>query len=192
MTADNLLLHTALAYASRGWPVFPCRANNKRPLTEHGVKDASVEPDIIRGWWKQWPNAMVALACVRAAGVFVLDLDVEDDPDGQKLAALIGRLEDELGEKLPPTWEVVTPRGGRHRYFEMPAAGEPIGNRGGLLGKQSHIDVRADGGYVILPPSRRPDGAAYVWSDGLAPAGKDARPAPPPAALLACIRREGR
>src|SRR5260370_34058436 len=107
MSARNPLLDAALAYASRGWPVFPCKPDSKRPLTEHGVKDATTDPDIIRGWWTQWPNALIGFACGHASGVFVLDLDVEDDPNGAKLRALIATLEAELGVTLPPTWEVV-------------------------------------------------------------------------------------
>jgi putative DNA primase/helicase len=191
MTARNPRLQAALAYASRGWPVFPCNRENKQPLTEHGVKDATIDPDVIAGWWKRWPDAMIALACGRAAGVFVLDLDVEGDSDGSKLAALSGQLEEALGAPLPITWTVITPRGGRHYYFAMPAE-TPIGNRAGLLGKGSHIDVRGDGGYVILPPSARPDGKAYAWAEGLVPAGKDAQPAGASPELLACLSRSGK
>jgi putative DNA primase/helicase len=193
MSAQNQLLRAALAYASRGFPIFPCNPENKRPFTEHGVKDATTDADAISRWWQHQPNAMIALACGHAAGVFVLDLDVEDDPDGKKLAHLIRRLEYELGlQELRATWKVVTPRGGRHLYYAWPDEGEPIGNRGGLLGKQSHVDVRGERGYVILPPSARPDGKAYAWVSGCAPAGKDQRAAPAPAELLACIRREGK
>lgn len=204
MSARNPLLDAALAYASRGWAVFPCNPKNKAPLVKPnhdaagneipdsgGVKRASIDPDVIVAWWREWPNAMIGLACGRAAGVFVLDLDVEDDPDGAKLAALIRRLEAELGAALPATWVAVTPRGGRHVYFDMPA-GEPIGNRSALLGKDSRIDVRGEDGYVILPPSARPDGRSYQWEAGFAPAGKDAVPANAPAPLLDCIRRTGK
>jgi putative DNA primase/helicase len=203
MTASNPLMLAALAYASRGWPVFPCNPRNKRPVVRAevdaegrevpdsgGVKRASTDPDVIRGWWTQFPSAMIALACGRAAGVFVLDLDVEDDADGEKLRALIAALEQKLGVKLPATWEVVTPRGGRHRYYQLPA-GELIGNRAGLLGKDSHVDVRGEAGYVILPPSARGDDKRYAWVEGFAPSSKDALPAKAPPELLACILRSG-
>jgi putative DNA primase/helicase len=193
MTASDALASAALAYASRGWPVFPCNPEHKRPLTEHGVKDASTDPEMICRWWKQWPKAMIGLACGRAAGMFVVDFDVEDDPSGEKLAGLFRALvtELELGE-LPPTWEVITPRGGRHLYYAWPAVGEPVGNRGGLLGKGSHIDVRGEHGYAILPPSARSDGKRYEWVHGRESAGKDAQPAAAPAKLLDCIRRSGK
>ena len=49
----NAPIDYAIDYALlRGWPVFPCKPANKQPLTEHGVKDASTDPDVIRAWWR--------------------------------------------------------------------------------------------------------------------------------------------
>lgn len=193
-------LQFALVYARRGWPVFPCNPKTKRPLVKGaeagagGVKLATTDAAQIEAWWKKWPKAMVGLATGAAAGVFVIDIDAgTDEKTGEVYEArdLLRRLEAELGDALPETWRVKTPRGGWHLYFRHP--GEPVGNRAGLLGKGSRIDVRGDGGYVILPPSQRPDGETYVWQ--AKPAGADslAGAAPlPPAALLDCVLRRGK
>jgi putative DNA primase/helicase len=206
MISDNSLLEAALSYASCGWPVFPCNPKNKRPLIKGdvdtngrdipntgGVKKASTNPDTICGWWAKWPQAMIGLACGRAAAVFVLDFDACTDPNtGEvfEVSELIDDLERELHCKLPGTWVVNTPRGGRHLYFQMPPD-ETIGNRAGLLGPGSHIDVRGEGGYVVLPPSVRADGIAYTWG-GSQPMLKYELPAKAPPALLDCIRRSGK
>ena len=61
--AGNELAAAALAYAARGWPVFPLAG--KLPRTEHGFKGASANPERVRAWWKRWPDAGVGIATAR-------------------------------------------------------------------------------------------------------------------------------
>jgi Bifunctional DNA primase/polymerase, N-terminal len=203
MTAENPLLQAALAYASCGWPVFPCNPANKRPLVKGdvnaqgqeipdtgGVKQASTDPDTIRRWWARWPKAMIGLATGAVSGVFVVDIDAGFDEDtGEAFEAcdLLAHLQAELGCELPDTWSTETPRGGRHLFFQFPCD-SALGNRTNLI---KRVDVRGEGGYVILPPSARPDGSAYVWGANQ-PAAKDALPAEAPPALIDCILRSGK
>jgi hypothetical protein len=35
----------ALAYAAAGTPVFPCQPSGKSPITAHGFRDATTDPD---------------------------------------------------------------------------------------------------------------------------------------------------
>jgi Bifunctional DNA primase/polymerase, N-terminal/AAA domain/Primase C terminal 1 (PriCT-1) len=133
------ILKAALGYAGRGWPVFPC--NGKAPLTEHGFKDATIDVETIRAWWTKWPDANVAIATGAASGLVVLDVDGDDGGDS------LAKLEREHGA-LPRTVSAKTPHG-QHFYFAHP--GGVIANSVGRLG--AGLDVRADGGYVIAPPS---------------------------------------
>ena len=64
----------ALAYASRGWPVFPCQPGSKEPATRHGFHDATTDPDQIRSWWQRQPDANLAIA-TGVPGPDVLDVD---------------------------------------------------------------------------------------------------------------------
>ena len=41
---DDPTLRQALAYARRGWPVFPCQPGQKIPATRHGYRDATTDP----------------------------------------------------------------------------------------------------------------------------------------------------
>jgi len=155
------------AIGATGWPVFPIRPDNpacpaiadpgarcecKAPLTEHGFKDATTDPDVIRSWWRQWPDANLAVA-TGAPGPDVLDIDVK--PDGSGWAAL-SRLK-RAGLLTGARMLVRTPRGGAHIYFRG------TGQGCGALPRH-HLDWKSRGGYVILPPSRV-HGRAYEVLD---------------------------
>lgn len=152
------MLDAALGYArDTGWPVFPCRSSNKRPLTQNGFKDATTDEAQIIAWWSEWPDAMIGIPMGPKTGVFVIDLDVRDD--GRDGLAYLADLEAEHGA-LPPCPVVITPSGGRHLYFAFDHDRPATTSRGRL---PVGVDVRGYGGYVIAPPSRRGDGEAYRW-----------------------------
>lgn len=171
----NDTLSVALAYAARGWPVFPCSPRNKAPLLpadkdaagkripgSGGCRKATLDPSQIRAWWSKWPSAMIGVA-MGGNGLFVLDFDPRIDAEtGEEwtLDRLKAELEEQIGGALPASLAVRTPSGGVHVYFAQPAAGEPIRNRGNL---PRHVDVRGEGGYVIAPPSCMEDGRRYRW-----------------------------
>lgn len=158
----------ALAYAERGWLVFPCHSAGeagcscrrpdcsspgKHPRISGGLRNASSDQAVIRRWWTRWPNANVAVRTGEVSGVVVLDIDPDHGGD-DALAQLVRR-----HEPLPAGPAVRTGSGGLHLYFEHP--GPAVRNSAGSLGPG--IDVRGDGGYVIAPPSRHASGASYEW-----------------------------
>jgi len=159
------LLEAALGYASRGLCVFPCNPANKAPLCQHGCKDATADREAIIAWWRRWPKAMIGCATGADVGM-VVDIDAgADDATGELFDAAVIRadLEAELGEQLPDTLTVRTPRGGMHLHFVLPA-GVRCGNRTNVIPR---VDIRGDGGYVILPPSERADGASYRYENDI-------------------------
>lgn len=141
----------ALSCARRGWPVIPVRPRGKHPLTPHGVKDATRDFEIIRGWWTRWPKANLALAI--PPGYLVVDFDSPDALPRLKAEDL----------DLPTTACAATGRG-RHLWYSTGKA--IVGNRIGLL---PGVDIRAPGGYVVAPPSVHPSGAIYRWDVELEP-----------------------
>ena len=146
-------LAAALAYAARGWRVFPVKAD-KAPLTHHGLKDATTDSEQVREWWRRWPNAGVAIATGRKSGLFVLDVDPEHGGD-----ETLHELERRHGE-LPETVCCETGGGGEHYCFTHPS-GIEIRNSAGRLGPG--LDVRGTGGYTVAPPSPHPSGRGYAW-----------------------------
>ena len=106
---DDPALRQALAYARRGWPVFPCQSGQKVPATRHGFRDATTDEQQITGWFSRDPGLNVAIA-TGAPGPDVLDVDVHGAA-GNGYAALgrlhcAGLLEDAYGYVLAPPSQV--------------------------------------------------------------------------------------
>lgn len=157
-----MLRGAALAYARRGAPVFPCEEGGKRPLTPNGFWDATTETRRIGSWWDRWPAANVGIPTGRRSGLLVLDADPRNG--GLESLALLER---ENGP-IPGTARARTGGGGLHVFFAYPA-GETVRNSVEILG--AGLDVRGEGGYVVVPPSRTL--GVYEWIDRSPPAGPD-------------------
>jgi len=146
-------LSGALAYASLGWHVFPCEPAGKRPLTDHGLKDATTDPEQLRAWWAHWPDANVAIVTGAISGLVVIDVDA--DKDGEATLELL----EALHGQLPETVRAITGGDGWHYLFAHP--GGEIRNTAGRLGRG--VDTRGDGGYIIAAPSLHASGQRYEW-----------------------------
>ena len=145
-------LAAALAWAARGFRVFPLAENTKdAPLWPGWTETASADPAVIAGWWRD-PVSGMTLAHnigVLTTGLIVADLDMKDGKNG---------VETFVGLDLAfETLTVRTPSGGFHVYYHD--AGFDVGNSQQSIGRG--IDVRAFHGYVLAPGSEI-DGRAYV------------------------------
>lgn len=157
MSIENPILATALKYATMGWSVFPCKRGQKVPLTKNGCKAATTEQNQIRDWWTRWPNANIGIATGKASGLIVVDVDIKGDINGSaSFTALLN-----AHDALPGTLQVQTPSGGWHLYFTLPD-GLELKNSVSKLGPG--LDVRAEGGYVVAPPSVI-NGKPYVFEN---------------------------
>ncbi|MBC8443579.1 MAG: bifunctional DNA primase/polymerase [Deltaproteobacteria bacterium] len=171
----SLLHEAALRYAEEGYPVFPCVPGGKKPLTAHGFQDATTDPAQINAWWTAHPEANIGMP---TAGLIVIDIDGADNPwpvDSNKRR--------DLGE-CPVSF---TPRGGQHSIFRLPE-GKSWRNTAGKLAPK--VDTRADGGYIVLPPSVV-GGVAYRWNGGPGLAGGSASLPEPPVWLTELIDGSG-
>lgn len=139
---------------SRGWRVFPCGKRSKIPQLKAWQKFATNDMSCIRSWLQKHGNCNWAAVTGSKCGFLVLDVD---GPEG---ADSLAQLVDE-GNSLPPTLTVTTSRG-RHLYFLLPN-GTNIRNSAGSLGPG--LDIRGNGGYVVIPPSIHPSGHHYAYED---------------------------
>jgi hypothetical protein len=163
LTQTNAILDAALQYARRGWPVFRL-SGSKVPLKgTHGHLDATVSESQIESWFG--PAARRGLCVGLACGdLIVLDAD---GPGG--LAELVGLSRPHGG--LPVTLVAKTSRGFHFYYAKPQAAGELRTLNGHRAARgDDGLDIKAAGGYVVLPPSiNRRTGVAYRWIDAAVP-----------------------
>ena len=151
-TTLSSLGNAAIAYAMRGFAVFPCVPRGKVPATAHGCRDATKDLAQITAWWCENSSYNVAVATGTVSKVFVLDVD------GLDAEASLRKLEEQYGS-IPATVESITPRGS-HLFFKC----ENGTVRNSASAIAPGLDIRGDGGYVVLPPSIHPRGRPYVWS----------------------------
>jgi len=179
MTAEAFLGEAAVRYAARkSWRVLPlhtpsegscscgdpeCSSPGKHPRTPHGVKDASADPEVVRGWWARWPAANVGIAT--GSGLILVDGDAPDE-----LASL----------NLPESLSFKTGRG-RNVLFSF-NGGRKIGNSAGKLPPRG--GVPGEGGFFVAPPSIHANGRRYAWLPG------PSSLAPLPEALLDRLREK--
>lgn len=176
----NQALAAALQLAALGWPVFPvhtpvvngevvrcscgkadCTSVGKHPNTRHGIKDATTDPEQIKRWWRTWPDANIGVAVGKGCGehgVFVLDVDPRHDGDKS-----LQSLEAQHGP-LPRTIRARTGGGGEHFFFRHPG-----GNVKNITGLAPGLDIKVDGGYVVVAPSLHASGGSYAWQKGCEP-----------------------
>lgn len=145
----------ALEYLRHGISVIPLKAGRKEPATIHGLSDWTDNPAQVPAWWRgdEGFNVGGVLGQV-SRGIFAIDLDVHDG-SGNGLDFL--RDWETTHGALPETWEQETGSGGRQLFYR--AEREVRNSANGELG----VDIRGDGGYVVLPPSIHPNGEAYEW-----------------------------
>lgn len=181
------LLSYALAYARKGWQVFPLHSCDARgsctcgrpdcsnvalhPVRNQGVHEATRQVQVIRKWWREMPAANIGIATGK--GLLVIEINPH-----------LGGSREQLEQQyaLPETATAYTPGGGWQLYFayppDLPLRSRPLSTLPGIM-------LKADEDYVLAPPSRHPAGVTYLWAT---PESLD--PALIPASLLETLLPE--
>lgn len=159
---DQTFLSAALNYAKYGWYVFPChsikngacscgnhecKSPGKHPRIKHGLHSATSDESQIKEWWTKWPTANIGVKTGPDSKIWVVDADLPDGP---------GEVEK---MNLPETLKQKTGSGGFQYFFQW--NGVDIRNSAKALAPG--VDIRGDGGYVIIPPSNHISGGHYEW-----------------------------
>jgi len=135
----------------RRWnvPLFPCWAKDKTPATPRGFYDATFDSGRWRAWFAD-ERLSIGLPTGAPSRVVVMDIDPRNGGDAS-LAALVAR-----HGPVPDTVQSFTGGGGQHFFFRMT---RPMGG----FKLADGIDIKATGGYVVVPPSKHPSGRRYAW-----------------------------
>jgi hypothetical protein len=149
--------------------VFPIIYGSKLPEPgSRGCKDASSNEAEIRRWFGGNFKRNIAVRTGKISGVWVFDVD--------RIESL--REFEAFFDKLPLTRQSTTGHG-IHFWWRSPPI--PVPNSVGRIWPR--IDTRGENGYVLVPPSRHPDGQTYRWVN------PDVPIAEAPSWLLARLRK---
>ena len=153
----NELKETALKYANMGLAVFPLIPKEKKPLTENGFKNATTDPGKIEEWWTIHPDANIGIATGEmSGGLVVIDMDIDKEKDKDGYHSFLEWCKANF-LVLPDSWMSITGRGGYHLMFK---SSFPVPSKIGWI---EDVDIRANGGYIVAPPSIHPNGNRYEW-----------------------------
>ena len=165
MKVENPVLRAAKAYAELlSWSVLPvhsvvngectcgkhCSAPGKHPRTWDGLKSATTDLSIINKWFTLHPDSNIGVVTGRVSGFFAFDVDGKEGEES------LERLTSHFGV-LPDTVQAITGSGSSHYLFNYQ---EGIGSKTKLF---PSIDIRGDGGYIVVSPSNHISGNQYQW-----------------------------
>lgn len=136
-------LEAALKYLDKGWSVFPINPTDKKPIIDwKQYQDKLPTKEEVNEGWSQWPWASIGLVTGKLSGVSVVDVDPRHN----------GKT-----DNLEETVKSQTGSGGWHYFYVY---SPEVHSQNGL---REGIDLKSDGGYVILPPSEHKSGNKYKW-----------------------------
>jgi len=143
-------VEAALNYCKRGLSIIPIKPKDKKPLIAwEEFQTRRADEDEIKSWFDKWQDANIGTVTGQISGTIVIDIDSDEAKD---------RLKQKAGDYDLDT--VPRTRTGRGWQLMFKHPGEKIQNRAGIL---PGLDVRGDGGYVVLPPSVHANGKNYKW-----------------------------
>lgn len=150
----------ALEYLANGWSVVPCHipvnggcscgrdtctwpGKHPRVSWRQYSERLPTEREVHQWFDSEFYGSNIGIVTGKVSGIAVVDVD-------RSMAAY-------KALRLPETLEAITGGGGRHYFYSL---AEPMGSRIGMV---EGIDLKADGGFVVAPPSIHKSGRSYMW-----------------------------
>lgn len=157
------MFNHAVRYMRLGWRLVPVVPNEKRPPFSNWQGRATTDEKVMRDWLEKYPNSGLGTLTGPESNLFVLDIDKRGIEGMARLSKVKG--------KLPFTVVAVTGGGGFHYFFKWPLKknGRPQEIRNSAGSIETGIDIRGQGGFIVLPPSLHKSGVNYKWKEGREP-----------------------
>ena len=145
------LIDQALEYVNSGWSVLPVKPEEKRPYMTNWLQYTRTKAtqDVVGNWFRHLSGAGVGAVTGRISNMIVLDVE-----SWCKIPI------EELLKKYPTQMISRSGSGGYHLFYQFPTNVSRVSNRVGLF---DGADLRADGGFIVLPPTIHPNGNRYEW-----------------------------
>lgn len=149
-------LDVIYTYVDRGWSVLPVRPEEKRPFMTNWLQytHSRASKETITSWFTNLSGAGVGIVTGKVSNVIVLDVE----------STCPYPIEDIL-KKYPTQLISRSGSGGYHLFYQFPTNVPKVANRVRIF---DGADLRADGGFIVLPPTIHSSGRRYEWvSEGV-------------------------
>ena len=145
------LVEQALDYVSFGWSILPVKPEEKRPYMTNWLQynRTRATPEMVENWFRSLSGAGIGAVTGKVSNMVVLDVE-----SWCKIPI------EELLKKYPTQMIARSGSGGHHLYYQYPTGISKVSNRVGIF---EGADLRADGGFIVLPPTVHPNGSRYEW-----------------------------
>ncbi|MGH8474787.1 MAG: bifunctional DNA primase/polymerase, partial [Methylococcales bacterium] len=166
---QNPTLTAALAYQSEGFVVIPIKPGRKDPILTKWTSLPAPSMADLNAWFGGNATHNIGIRTGGISGIFVLDVDAHNG-GLESLKTL-----ESTYASLPLTAIQFTPSGGRHYVFQLPP---DLHCRNSVSAIAPGLDVRADGGQIVVCPSNAiskatGENVAYAWDGGEFPKRKE-------------------
>ena len=138
-------------YIDSGWSVLPVKPEEKRPYMTNWLQYTKTRAtkQTVNNWFSNLSGAGIGVVTGKVSNMVVLDVE-SDCPYP---------IEDLL-KRYPTQMYSRTGSGGYHLFYQYPTNVSRVANRVGIF---ERVDLRADGGFIVLPPTVHPSGNRYTW-----------------------------
>lgn len=141
----------AAEYVDSGWSILPVKPEEKRPYMTNWLQYTRTRAPkaTVENWFHTLTRAGVGVVTGKISNMVVLDVE-----------SWCKTPIEEILKKYPTQLVARSGSGGYHLFYQYPTGVPRVSNRVGLF---EGADLRADGGFIVLPPTIHPSGNRYQW-----------------------------